>query len=411
MTMVYNGSITLTSSTLSDGTVDPANNLLYVVETTGPSMRKYNLITLAQVGSSITCLSAPAAICVINSASSVIASTSVTTVDFIENATGYRTNVTGGLALYTGGGLVSQRGAVDTASGIAFFVSSTINKLVQVTASTESVAQITISGIVDTNAASFQPQCIIWKSTGRFLVGGTFGKIYEIDTAGAIRDQLTIPISPNTGLGPILDSYTSANGPPIQHISYDNNILIASTDESIYCYDYSTKTKLWNHSANLNASPAGIVLCASSSGETLVCQNVIMVSNSVVREYNFTTGAPGNSLGSTFFSDSSNKIFCTGFAPGLSIGWALQNTVEKIRTFTVSAPPTAPQVINLPSPYLEGRFVVLDDTGGVGTAKVVLDTYILTGNSYRLPTGKTLIGLTRMYNGVNAFWCESRVNT
>ena len=98
MSIIYNGSISLTSSTLQDGIADPSNNQIYFVESTLPSFRKYDMSTFGFIGSA-TCLSSPGAICLINNASSVIASTSVTTVDFIENATNYRTNKAGGLAL------------------------------------------------------------------------------------------------------------------------------------------------------------------------------------------------------------------------------------------------------------------------------------------------------------------------
>ena len=60
MSLTYNGTITPASVTLADAVVDTTNNQLYFVESTGPSMRKYNMSSLAQVGSNITCLASPA---------------------------------------------------------------------------------------------------------------------------------------------------------------------------------------------------------------------------------------------------------------------------------------------------------------------------------------------------------------
>jgi hypothetical protein len=92
--------------------------------------------------------------------------------------------------------------------------------------------------------------------------------------------------------------------------------------------------------------------------------------------------------------------------------WALQHTAEKLILATVSAPATSFQTVNLPSGYYNARMLVLDDTGGLGTAKRVLDTYIVTGNSYRLPSGGySLVCLFKVYNGTNAIWFESRIST
>ena len=401
MSISYNGSITLATSTMTDGVIDPTNNQLYVVEITGPSMRKFNLQTLAQVGSNITCLANPGVISLINAASSVIGSTSSTTIDFVENATGYRTNQAGS-AVTILNTLKGQRMASDTSNGIALACTSSSNTILKITSAQTSTA-LSIKGM-----PNFLSECIIFKSTGRFLIAGKFGKVYEIDTSGNIIDELTVTLDPNTGLL----ANTSDNAldlPTIYFISYDNNLLTVTTDESVSVYDYSTKTKLWQHQMNQTSGGSQMVLCAASSGETLMSRNSTLTASSPVTEFNFTTYGPQQ--GDTLFTDNANLIFCTGFAPGLSYGWALHHTIEKIRVFTVSAPSTTTQTVTLPSPYLSGRLIVLDDTSGVGTVKRVLDTYCLSGNTYRLPTGKTLIGITKMYNGTNAFWCEARIST
>lgn len=385
---------------MTDAVVDASNNELYIVETTGPSMRKFNLQTLSQVGSSITTLANPGCIALINSASSVIVSTSVSTVDFIENATGYRTNLTGGNAVLNT--LKGQRMASDTTNGVAIACTGSSNLLVKITA-TQAVSTITLKGMTNWSA-----ECIIFKSSGRFLVAGKFGKVYEIDLNGSIQDELTVTMDPNTGLL-ANEADSPLDLPTIYFISYDNNLLTVTTDESISVYDYSTKTKLWQHQMNQTSGGSQMVLCAASSGESLMARNSIVSAGNPITELNFTTYGPR--LGDTLFTDNANAVFCTGFAPGLSFGWALHHTIEKIRVFTVSAPPTTIQTVTLPSPYLSGRLLVLDDTNGVGTIQRVLDTYCLSGNTYRLPTGKTLIGITKMYNGTNAFWCEARIST
>src|ERR1700677_1916834 len=99
MSLAYNGSITPSGTvTLQDGVVNPTTNFLNIVESNGPSMRMFNLNTLAQVGSAVVSASV-ACVAVINAASSVAGNSSNGTIDFIENSSGYRTTATGGTAI------------------------------------------------------------------------------------------------------------------------------------------------------------------------------------------------------------------------------------------------------------------------------------------------------------------------
>ena len=221
----------------------------------------------------------------INGSSSVIAGASAN-VDYIENISGYRTNVA--LASTSLNGTTKgQRCASDTGLGVAFGCGSANNVLIKATLA-ESISLVTINGIVN-----FLPQCIIWKSSGRFLVGGKFGKVYEVDTSGNIQDELTVTVEPNTGL---LSNYNGSQlvYPNVFYMSLDGNLLLVSTDQSVVCYDYSLP-KLSYAAAGYLAGGinAEIILCSSSSGETLTrAYNVFLNVNNTVKEFNFTTYAP-----------------------------------------------------------------------------------------------------------------------
>jgi len=406
MSIIYNGSISLTSSTLQDGIADPSNNQIYFVESTLPSFRKYDMSTFGFIGSA-TCLSSPGAICLINNASSVIASTSVTTVDFIENATNYRTNKAGGLAL--AGNAKNQRIAADTASGIAFYVSSTANKLVKLVGSPQSVTQITLPGV-----ANFLPTCVILKSTGRWLVGGRFGKIYEINSSGNVVDELVVPLSPNTG---ILSTTALGNLAidAISSMSYDNNMLLVGTEQALMLFDYSTKTllkQMFIHQAT--NQPQNAVLCAAASGETVLSWSNAFgagVENNLIQELDFTV-APFQ-LRDNLHTDSTNKIVSTGFNPTTALGFALQQTSEKIRIFSVvtRASTTRTFTVNPGGIDQKFRLILIDDSGGVGNASIILDTYAQSPATYRIPTGKTILELVKVGQGTNALWDYSRYTT
>lgn len=404
MSLTYVGTITPTGSvTLTDAVANETLQQLYVVESTGPSFRQFNLHTLAQVASSVVSATATC-VAILNSASAVVGNTSNGTIDFIELATSYRTTQSGGAAIY--GTVKGQKMAGDSGNGVAFGVTTTANTLTKIT-STPTVGTVNIGGLVN-----FFPTCIILKSSGRFLVGGRFGKIYEVDTSGVIQDELTVTLDNNTG---ILSDYNGnrLQWPTVEFLSYDNNILAIATDDSFLIYDYSTKTKLWEQpSADSNAANQ-LVLCAASSGETLKALDVITSApgSRGLSELNFTTYGPQIPNLGTLFTGSGNSIFCTGFCASLSFGFALQATDNKIRVVLVSATPTTVQTFNCPTGYNNARLLVLDDTLGVGSTLRVLDTYQNTGNTYRVPTGKTLILLWKCITGTNALWYESRVNT
>jgi hypothetical protein len=400
----YTGVIQLTSTTLQAGIADPSNGQVYIVESTGPTFRKYSLTTLAQVGSSVTCLSSPGAVCLINSASSVISSTGVSTVDFIENSSGYRTNVSGGNTL---GSFDNQRIAADTASGIAFYVTGTSNQLTRIVASSQTVSNITIQG-----CANFLPACIILRSTGSWLVGGRFGKIYEIDSNGNILNHIDVqyPISMSS-----LNTTSVSNLAiiTISGMSYDGNLLYVETEHMQQVYDYSTGTMIWQMPINQAANTPAAVFCASASGETLVAwNNITSTENNTVQEVDFTTSPVQTITASgTFYTNATNKVVSTGFCAGTNLAFAVQQTAERIYVFNVVPRSTVVRTVTVQIAGVNqlARLMIFDDTSG--TAVRLLDTYFQSPGNYRLPTGRNIIEVVKVGDGANALWDVSRYST
>lgn len=398
MSITLTGSVSLTNSTLRDGIADPSTNLIYIVEGTTPSFRRIDPVNLIVMNASAVCLTAPSGITMINTASAVIVSSSVTTVDYIEVATGYRTNVAGGLTTFAS--FKSQQIAGDTSAGIAFATSSTINTLVKMT-SGQVITKPVING-----TASFTPICVILKSPGRWLVGGKFGKVYEIDSSANIIDQLDVGNLPNTGI-----SSTNANisPPTIGFMSYDNNLLLVSTEDSLQLFDYSTKTKLWHTpvSQSLNTG----VLCAAASGITLFSRLVApSTENNIGTELDFTV-APVQ-VRDCLFTDSTNLVVATGLNPASNLGFLLQSTSEKVRIFNVIPRGSTTRTITVQVAGIDqkARVLLLNDTG-LGTATRLLGTVIQSPGTYRVPTGTNIIEIVKVGDGTNALWDVTRYST
>ncbi len=90
----YLGSISATSCTFKAGVTNESNNQVVIVEDSSTTLRKYSLSTLAQVGVSVTTVTVPSGVALINSSSAVVTSSSSSSFDFIDLTSNARTNIT-----------------------------------------------------------------------------------------------------------------------------------------------------------------------------------------------------------------------------------------------------------------------------------------------------------------------------
>lgn len=408
MSITYTNTITPASVSIKDACIDSSNNQIYIVESTTPSLRKYDLSTMAQVGSNYTCLASPGAVCLINSASAVVQSFSGSTIDFIEVATGFRSNVAGGASCPVT--TKSQQIAADTALGIAWGCSSTAQKMVKVVASTFTVTNPTLNFL-----STFTANSVIYKSSGRWLVGGSYGLVYEIDGSGNIADSMTINETPNSGVWGSTGSWIgTSTSPKVLQMSYDNNMLLLGTDDQIFLYDWSTKTKLYQNRVIWNNSGANTTtMCASFNGETLLgCAPNAAGLNGTVKELDFTVNAVQNQ--DTLFIDNAATIFWTGFNSGNTTAAAIDATNSKIRVFSVSQRATTTRTFTVQASSVDlknVRLILIDDTGGIGATKPMLDTIMNSPAVYRVPTGKTIKEIVKYQTGISALWDYSEYST
>lgn len=403
--ITFTGNIVMPgSSTLRCGIVDPSNGLLYVVESSTPSFRKFNMATLGQLMSSAV-VAGSSCITMINSSSAVVGSSTSASVDLIEVASGYRTNVTSN-ALTTNTGNLSQQAAGDTSLGIAFITAGSTPLLMRVlvTGSAITISQISVPSQIN---GIFK--CVILKSAGRWLIGGTFGQVFEIDSSGTIQDSCIIGLTPNSGVQPLSGSLDS---PTIQFLAFDNNMLMGTTtDGASFLYDWTTKTQLSMSQSSQSTTSAS--LSNSSSGICMYSGNYTTGVNNTSSELDFTAAGGvflGTGASANFFADSTGAFVCAAMDPNSNYVALLQQTTEKIRVLTVVPRGTTTRTYNITDPLGLGRrasILVFDDSGGVGTAKKVLDTVTITGSpvTYRLPTGMSAVKeLIMVGSGVTAGW-------
>lgn len=404
MSITFDGNISPTSSIMRDGCTDETNNRVCVVDSSSTTFRAYSLDSpFTQFGSNTTCLSSPAAICLINSASAVIRSSSVTTTDFIELSSNYRTNT--GVSVGSAVPAISkgQQAAGDTSAQVAFFAATTAQTIVRVSVPANSIQAITIPSMGSSNVT-----CVILKSANRWLIGTNKGEIYEIDGAVNVIDSWHSNMTPSLG-------FTRGNltipGSTIQFMSYDNNLLcFTDTDGNVFRMDWSTKTMIGQEHIALG-NDKGMTLSHSASGICLMSMDYANNTIKPIYEYDITI-LPGT-VRDTLFTDSAAPVPAMGINTTNGKAWAIQNTTEKIRVFTVTPRDSMvqPQPFSLEAGYSGARVLLLDDTAGQGTIKIILDTNILPSSSYRIPTAKSLIACMKYGDGATAKWKLNRIAT
>lgn len=409
MSIVYNGSITTTITTFRAGCFDPTLNYAYVVESTNSRWYAYNLALNTLVATGLV-LTNPSGMCMINAASAVVCyNNNTNTGTFVEVTTGYSQTVTGGTPANTTNSS-GQYIAADMASGIAFSCTSTGRLIKKYTASPQALSTITLAA-----PANWVPRCIILKSTGRWLVGGSFGRVYEIDSNGNILDELLVPYNPNTG---ILTGYQGTGTPLdpgfICSMAMDGNNLLVVMGSYLLLFDYSTKTKLWQQSMASQSANDSILLSNAVSGVCYAGYNATTVDNNTIKEIDFTTGGI-QIRDNPLFTGSINAIVAVAAHPTLNSAFALQSVANGIINMGIFPRYTTTRVVNVNPGGIHQKFRlwILDDSAnpGVGPCQRYLDTYTQSPATIRVPYGKTFLEFVKVGEGDAALWDYSEYTT
>ena len=412
MSISYVGKLSLGISNYSptDGVANPNNNTFVTVETVKPSLRVYDPSTLTQLLSATT-LAAPKGVTLINNLSAVVTSNTQTTIDLIELSSGFRQNYAGGLttigvARTTGGQYV----AGDPSTNVAWGISTTAATMVKINGNNFTVSTALISEELNTSEVFY---CVILRVPGRWLAGTNDGSIVEIDSSGNVTDFYRLGLT-EFPLGKT-NSGGGNQGRNINNMAYDSNILTLSTDAAVVVMDWSTKTILKQHPSPCSGTNPSLMLSNSASGVALACMadagalqiapmemdltiQPLTVRDQVFLDNNYAPQAIGvNSVnGNAFFL---NVNF------GLIVSLNISPRVSTLRNIIIQSASGAGGVNQ------QGRLTIVDDTSGVGFSKVILDTYMTSPATYRVPAGATLIEFVKVGLGSNATWDLTRYST
>jgi len=392
MSLSYINGPTLSSASIQNGCTDELNNQVLIVESTGPSLRKYDLNTVAQVGSNITCLSSPSAVCLINSASAVITTSSGSSVDFIELSTNYRVNVTGAVAVANTTSRMVLAG--DPTNSVAMACTSTAKRLMRINGSTNNTTNLDNLEIV--GGSTFTS--IILKSPGRWLAGTSLGEIVEIDSTGKVYDRMRISIEGNANKESDSGSLLVTD---ILGMAFDNNILTVSTGQGVLLqYDWTTKTQIATRPAYVFAQGSAFTLSNTASG--IVCGGSTSSFNPAPFVALDTTCRELDTDGYIYTGGTGAVVGC-GINTLNSRGWYLYGTtllrvfsltpnrVTTTRTFTVTDS----------GQNVENELILLD-YGSSPIGKPMLHTYMKSPATYRIETGKTVLEIIKYGDGDNA---------
>lgn len=387
-------SVTPTSATLRDGCVDELNNNLIIVESTTPTLRKYNMTTGVQSGLSYGTSSSPSCVELVAPGVAAIGYSGTSVIDFMDISTGFRLSGAAGTTTST---VKGQLMAADLSLQMGFMTSSTSRQFFRF----DYAAGGTVQSFTNTPInASSQYNAIILKSTGRWLLGTTAGQVVEIDRFGQIIDIADFGSNPNSGNLSV--STNSVNS--IMYMSYSDNLLLLSwTNGSQTLIDWSTKTVIGQREGG--GTSAGVLISTASSGVCISSRSYTVsgVTSNCIFETNFTTGGMSESL--PLFTDQTSSVFAGGFNTQTGRGWALQST-PRIRFFDV-APRDSTTVTLSYQPlgsHVQARALILDRTGGTCAPIPLLDTFFQSPGTYRLPTGKTILGLYQYGEGADALF-------
>lgn len=401
MSLIFDADIAPASSLLRDGVTDKNNNEIIIVETSTPSLRVFNMSTKAQRGSNVTVLSSPAGVTLLTTASAVVISGTVTTYDLVELSSLTRQN-------YTGGNIAAtiekgQQIAGNTSLEIAFGTSSTAGNLVKFTNSFP-----TPVSIIQPPALSGSTATTIITKGSNWLIGTNRGQVLEINSSGIVLDILSIDNSPNIGA-------SGLETPIVAGLSVANDFLAITTSQGLlYVYNWLTKTMLYKQPIgdSQSISGRGTVLCESSSGVTIFGNNKNVFDNNVAIELDFIQSPP--QMRDILFTDSNGFVVASGINPNTAKAWILQQTVNKIRFFDVSARVTSTRNTRIESPAgtsVRGRIIRIIDNG-VGNTQIELDSAIDNQTTnFPVSSGKSIIEIAMTDSGINEKFSVSQYNT
>lgn len=394
------------SHTFFPGITNEAANEAYIIGYGTSFLHRYNLTTFVEVAST-SMQSNSCGIALINSASAVGVSATTGNAQFYEISSGYTQTLSAGSTPQGN----NQCIAGDTTNNTVMFISSstrTLHRIVNFT-----YTSLTINTGATNDGAM---NCIIAKSPGRWFLGTQSGAVYEMDSSGNILGRLQVSLDNTSGAG-YFENNSAVSFLPISNLAYDNNILlIGCGDGTCLVYDWPTQTKLYQYQINSNSQSRGILFSPAASGEVVAVLDTTQSNpGRSVCEMDFTVKPL--KFYDSMYTNSTNTPQAVGINTQTSVGWFTQtdaSSVTRIYFFRISGVrPTATQTFTVQVGGVDqkARLMLLDDSTSNLVGRPLLDTYMQSPATYRVPSGKTLKVMVKVGEGEDAVWQVNSLTT
>lgn len=404
-------SIKVDNAVFRGGCTDELNNQLLLIDSNNGLIHKFKMDTLARLEPYIPLSNnTPLGIALLSTTSAIVMFASLNTVDVVELAGGYRSTYS----------ITTSTPSFGNTAAKGQLIASDIDNKIAVTITTQPLINIfsgnTFSAASTNNIViriGTSPSCVIYKEPNRFFVGTTAGEIYEMDSLGTFRVRMELS-NPNT-----TGNTLSIMNPRIVSMSWDNNLLLVATEPGIiYLIDWSTRSVIRTISSNNTAQ--GYLLSNSASGMCIGGIAPATTVNKVINELDFTINPV--TIGTVpACTPSTTQLIDLGINVTTGRAWAVQQVTT---VFTSNANPVTANIyfMDLNVRPTTARNIVVQNPVGVDVkARVtlmdlvsgnqILDTYIQSPGTYRVPTNKPITELIKIGDGTNSLWDLSQYIT
>lgn len=402
MTLQYTGTLDIGSKTWYDGVYDEDTAEIIIVAS--DTLRKYSLETGSQVGSDLSLGSTGRCVALVG-ASAIVGRSTSSSWSLVELESLYESTFGANVSLRNSG--TSSR-AFDRDNKIAMFNIST-NAAINIYNGNTFTLTTKRLDIPSNNIA----YSVVYKEPNRFIIGCDGGVLIEVDQNGVVvqRRHYSRPAaSYSVGENFALQSFRPDS---LQY--YDGFLYIfGNYPENIIVMDWTTG-EMVHHSNSISCPMVSMVI--ESSGTMIVAREETQAigSNAYLYEtnpynYGWLSNKPDLNNDVLYIS-SPGSIVAMGFDSASSIGWFLQETIDDLRTFTVSATSGLTETTHSSPNNEDFRLIIVDETNGQGSLEVVVDTYTTSPRTLHLPAGRNMIEIIKVGDGVNAQWDVSRYST
>ena len=406
MSLSYTTKVTLTGSVGKQCLIRSAANDVLVLS--DAKYQRFDLSLHTQIGSTLTMPFTGEAIALCTTSCALVGFSSSATVTLIEISTGYQQNYTGGASVAASDR--ANQSAGDPVNNIVLSSNGSAGTLGKFNGNTF------VSSTITNSTIPFVAQIIIFKGSGRWLIGCNSsstiggGVIYEIDASFNIYKVLVVDPAFSWKFAGVTPTAQGLYNTTICGLNLFNDILtVITTQGGVYQYSYSSGDLLYKQvgAGTIFTTPTGIQMSQCPFGVSLIQQQ-------------------GNGNYTAFMETFSNKIpYTSGDVISLNLT-ARSSSVDihptsgictstdvagNLYFFNMSVPSQTNESVSLSDPSgtpVKGEVIMWNETD----QNMILHTTVPAGGStISLPQGKTVMQIGKIYSGTDGKWDIAEIST